>query len=668
MPTRTIRDERQLPLVTMHKDYTQVRVADLPDFSRFKTLGFDTETHDVDLENGSKWPHVGVGELVGFALATAPEEGGGRWYLPVGHPEDNVDDPDQLRAKLRHELNRFDGTLVGLNLLYDLGWAWREGVTFPKSEFYDVGFAEALINEYAPGYSLKKISERYGVGAKDEQELREAAATFNVDPKRDLWKLPARFVHDYACQDAWLPLACRTAQEAEIKRQSLYRVMQLEHDLLPLLREMRVKGVRVDIDRCEHEQARFYVKRDEALEELRRLCGFRLTDPWDKAAGSTALKMVDIHVPRTATGQPQLQQPWLEAQDHPACTALVKARRYDKAGRDFFGSMLLGHAYRGRIHGEFHPLRQDDNGTVGGRLSATNPNLQQVPARDPEVGPAVRACLLPEEGAYWAAVDWSAQEPRTTLHYANLMGLRGAAEAVKVYHENPRTDYHQMVADFTGLRRKEAKTVNLAIPYGAGGAKIADQLGLPTEWITLKDRVTGRETEIRVAGPEAKAILQTYHQRFPYTRELVRTFTEAAETRGFVRTLGGRMCHFPFWEKKGRGGGFGPLLDHASAVARFGEDNVQRVQAYKATNRAIQGSAADMMKYALRELWRAGVVPHLTIHDENGFSVESKRQAVEYGEIMCHCFPLAVPLVVDVEVGPSWGEAQALLPGEEDTK
>ncbi len=133
----------------------------------------------------------------------------------------------------------------------------------------------------------------------------------------------------------------------------------------------------------------------------------------------------------------------------------------------------------GRIHGEINQLRSDNGGTVSGRLSMSNPNLQQVPARNKDFGPKIRSLFIPEEGHQWGSFDYSQQEPRMTVHYAASIGegYEGSQELVDAY-KNASADFHQTVADLVGIERTQAKTIGLGLMYGMGKNKLANSLGL----------------------------------------------------------------------------------------------------------------------------------------------------------------------------------------------
>ena len=325
--------------------------------------------------------------------------------------------------------------------------------------------------------------------------------------------------------------------------------------------------------------------------------------------------------------------------------------------------MIIGQADKnGRIHAEFHPLRSDDGGTVSGRFSSSNPNLQQVPARDPRMNTIIRGLFLPEDGEQWCAADYSQQEPRLTIHYAAERGCTRGQEAADRYNTDPDTDYHNFVASlvfgsvFTKQERNIAKMINLGLAYGMGGAKLCKKLGF-----TTVRKVGKNNQEYEVAGPEGQAILDKYHKEVPFIKELSQQYAQHANNHGYLTTMSGRRCRFSAWEPLSGG----RALPYADAVRVYGQNNIKRAFTHAALNRKIQGGSADMVKVSIRNLWRAGICPLVTIHDENGVSVPNKEKAKEVMEIMKTCVKLRVPLKVDGDLGPSWGEAKPMKEDED---
>jgi DNA polymerase I-like protein with 3'-5' exonuclease and polymerase domains len=449
-------------------------------------------------------------------------------------------------------------------------------------------------------------------------------------------RLPGWLVEPYAIRDAQLTLRLYRHYAKLITAEGLDRVFELERECALVAVDMKERGVRIDMDRAAREMAAMEVKRDAALRRIYDATGVRATATDDRAL-VRALKIEDpsLSFPTTATGKESIRKEVLESVKTPVGDAIRDARRYDKTIGTFFMGYIFGGAVKGRIHADFHPLRRESEsggmgGTISGRFSSSDPNLQNLPARDPEIGPLIRGCFLPEEGEDWGTFDYSSQEPRIATHFAAAVKLPGAMEMVERFRANPRTDLHQETAVRMNIKRGDAKTINLAILYGAGGKTICQRLGLPTEWKI--HRTSGRRYE--AAGPEGARLIRQHEQSMPFMRKLQEKAQEMAEKRGWVSTILGRRCHF---EKRGD----------------------EYMWAYAALNRVVQGSAADQGKRGLVLLRRAGIPILFPVHDSSEMSLprgaEGRQRVARITEIMEGAIEFLVPSVVDVKVAADWG-------------
>jgi len=362
-----------------------------------------------------------------------------------------------------------------------------------------------------------------------------------------------------------------------------------------------------------------------------------LIEPWVATSIAKAFDAVGLSYPTTDNSNaPSFTKQFLTSHEHPLAQWIVKLREYNKANTTFIET-ILEHSHNGRIHCDFNQLRSDDGGTVTGRFSSSNPNLQQIPARDPEIKAMIRGLFLPEEGTKWGSFDYASQEPRWLAHYcASLVNPHAAIEGVvKMYHEG-NADFHQMVADLAGISRKEAKTVNLGIMYGMGRGKLATVMDLTDE--------------------EAKSLLAQYHDKVPFVKGIADRVSRHADRTGIIRTWLGRKCRFDMWEPKSYGYNK-PLPAEEAAQEYGGKGMIRRAFTYKALNKLIQGSSADQTKKAMVDCANEGMLPMLTVHDELCFSVEDESQANKIVDIMSNCVPnLKVPFEVDAELGNNWGE------------
>ena len=600
----------------------------LPNLSEAKRIAVDLETKDPNLrERGPGWA-TGDGHITGIAVATDTWSG----YLPIGHQGGGNLDKGFILNWLR-PLMSSSADKVFHNALYDVGWLKREGIDV-KGKIHDTMIAAPLIDEHRRNYSLNQLGLDYCKEQKDETLLKEAAEAWQIDAKAEMYLLPASYVGEYAEQDAVLTLKLWDKLSAELDNQNLQPIYELESSLLPLLIEMRWKGVRVDILKAEESAKELKIKEKECIDEIKRKWGI-VVDIWAAASVAKAFDKAGLTYPRTEkTRAPSFRGAWLEQLDHELPKLVVQARKYNKIHSTFIEGMILDHSKNSRIYGQMHPLRGDNVGTVSGRFSYSTPNLQQVPARDPVLGPLVRGLFLPEEDAAWGAFDYSQQEPRLTVHYAHQLKLKGAEEALREYAEDD-ADFHQIVADMAGISRKDAKIINLGLSYGMGKDKLLQQLGI---------------NEL-----EAEALFNNYHSRVPFIKELTQTCSRRAENIGHIKTLLGRRCRFNMFEPRGEMASPLPLEE---AVEEYGS-NLRRAYTYRAFNRLIQGSAADMTKKAMLDLWNEGIVPNIQVHDELDISVSSLQETRRIVELMENCVDLALPIKVDAELGSTWGSASA---------
>jgi DNA polymerase I-like protein with 3'-5' exonuclease and polymerase domains len=316
---------------------------------------------------------------------------------------------------------------------------------------------------------------------------------------------------------------------------------------------------------------------------------------------------------------------------------IAKAREINKAHTTFIDT-ILKFTHKGRIHADINPIRSDQGGTVTGRFSYANPNLQQIPARNKELGPMIRSLFLPEVDHKWGCFDYSQQEPRLVVHYAATTEPICFDESVtKIVDQfkNNSVDFHKTVAEMAGISRDQAKTINLGLFYGMGKAKLQAELGLNTK-------------------EEAENLFNQYHTNVPFVKELMNKTSAHAQTSGSIGPLLGRRCRFNKWEPATFG--MHTAMSFEEAERTYGRGRIRRAMTYKALNKLIQGSAADMTKKAMLDLYNEGIIPHIQIHDELDISVKDDNQAKKIVEIMENAVTLAIPNKVDYESGETWGD------------
>jgi DNA polymerase I-like protein with 3'-5' exonuclease and polymerase domains len=578
---------------------------------------------------GPGWPRRD-GYIVGYAVAVDGWAG----YFPVAHGGGGNLDRGVVERWLRGVLATPADKIMH-NAAYDLGWLRASGFEV-NGRIFDTMLAAPLLDENRFSFALNSLGFDYLKEVKSEQGLKESAQDFGVHPKKELWKLPAMHVGEYAEQDAALTLKLWHHFKALLQREEVQSIFELETEVLPVLVDVTLKGVRFNRAECERQVEEMRRKEQGILKYIKNQAGVKV-DIWAAASIAQAFDRLSIQYPRTAQGAPSFTKSFLDTHDHPMAKMIVEARELNKTHGTFLEPYLKHSAADGRIHTHFNQMRNEDGGTVTGRLSAANPNLQQVPARHEVIGPLVRGLFLPEEDQLWAANDFSSQEPRLLVHYATLLDLPGAEKMAQAYRDDPNTDFHQMVADMAGIKRKAAKTIGLGLMYGMGKAKLANSLELPLD--------------------EASELIATFHQKVPFLRGTVDAVMKRIEhpaSGGAIRTLLGRKCRFPLWEPVEWG--VNKALPYEQAIIEYGR-RVKRAGTYKGLNRLIQGSAADQTKAGMVALAKAGFDIRLQVHDEIALSVRSRDEAVEASRIMANAVTLEVPSRVDVEVGPSWGEA-----------
>jgi len=601
-----------------------------PNLSEAKEIAIDLETCDPNMESlGPGWPR-NDGYIVGYAIAVDGWTG----YFPVAHAGGgNLD--KRIVERWISDVMATPADKIMHNAAYDLGWLRASGFKV-NGTIYDTMLAAPVLDENRYAYSLNALGFDYLKEIKSEQGLKDAAGDFGVHAKKELWKLPAMHVGEYAEQDAALTLKLWHHFQVQMRKEEVESIFQLETEVLPVLVDITLKGINFDRAKCEKHIIEMRRKETEILKYLKSQAGMQV-DIWAAQSIAAAFDRLAIQYPKTAAGAPSFTKSFLDTHEHPVAKMILEARELNKTHGTFLEPYLKHSAKDGRIHTHFNQMRNEEGGTVTGRLSASNPNLQQVPARHEIIGPMVRGLFLPEDGQVWAANDFSSQEPRLLVHYATMLGLPRAETMAQAYREDPNMDFHQMVADLAGIKRKAAKTIGLGLMYGMGKAKLANSLDLPLE--------------------EASELIATFHSKVPFLKGTVDAVMKRIEhpaSGGCIRTLLGRKCRFPLWEPVEWG--VNKALPHEQAVIEYGV-RIKRAGTYKGLNRLIQGAAADQTKAAMAALHKAGFNLLLQVHDEIALSVRNIEEAREAADIMAKAVTLEVPSRVDVETGPSWGAA-----------
>ena len=632
-PSRAGRSERTARAVAVPST-GWVPPRELPNLRGVKLLGLDTETKDPRLLTHGPGGVRGDGHVVGVSVATEDRA----WYFPLRHEyagerELNMDPAAVLRW-VSDTLSTVKG-IVGANLAYDLEMLRAEGVTVPRAvRLHDVQVAEPLLDEEARSYSLDTLALSYTGEGKDTPLLYQwCADSFGGEPngkqRANIWRAPPSLVGPYAESDALLPVRILRKQLGRLREQSLLDLYTLECALLPLLLDMRFRGVRVDVARAE--QAAKWL-REQAKLAQDAIPG---VDVWSGGSIARAFDKAGVEYPRTEAGNPSFTKDFLDSCEHPMARAVFTVRMYEKAANPFVESYLLGNQLNGRVHCQFNPLRSDDYGTVTGRFSSSNPNLQNIPSRDKVLGPLLRGLFVPDEGGRWRRADYSQIEYRLLAHFA--VGPRADTLRDR-YRKDPKTDFHRMTAELVHdttevmLERTPAKNINFGLVYGMGNDKTTRSLGV---------------------SPELGArLVEAYHTAMPMVKATYKSAERLAQRRGYIRTVLGRRRRFNRTEED-----------------KYNAGKEKRAGTHKALNAVLQGSSADIIKKAMHDCYYAGLfepdacgVPLLTVHDELDWDDRGTPRAeeafAEAERIMTTCVPLKVPLRLDMVTGANWGECK----------
>ena len=614
----------KVPLFTAQTEW--IEPEEYPDLRPYDEIAIDLETRDPDLKTMGSGSVIGNGEVVGIAVAVP----GRKYYFPIAHGSG----PNMDRKKTLEwfkDILASDAIKIFHNAMYDVCWIRALGFKI-NGLIVDTMIAASLIDENRFRYDLNSLSWDYLGHGKNEVALNEEAKSRGLDPKSEMWKLPAMYVGSYAEKDAELTLELWQIFKKEIIHQDIESIFNLETDLFPCLVDMRFLGVRVDSDRAT------LLKQELETEEKKLLLAISketTIEPQIWAARSIAKVFDKLSLPyeRTVkTNSPSFTKNFLQEHEHPVVKMIARAREINKAHTTFIDT-ILRYEHKGRIHADINQIRSDQGGTVTGRFSYSNPNLQQLPARNKDLGPMIRSLFLPDEGRTWGCFDYSQQEPRLVVHYASLYKFPSVNDVIDNYENDAAADFHQTVADMAEIPRTQAKTINLGLFYGMGKAKLQAELG--------------------VSKNKAAELFDQYHAKVPFVKQIMNAASNRAQERGQIRTLLGRLCRFHLWEPNQFG--MHKALPHEEALREHGP-GIKRAYTYKALNKLIQGSAADMTKKAMLDLYKEGIVAHIQIHDELCISVESPAQAKKIVEVMENAVNLEVPNKVDYEKGNTWGD------------
>jgi len=659
------------------------------DLDGIDTVAVDLETYDPNLKTKGLGAIRGDGFVCGVAVATGRDT----VYFPINHSDTNLslDKKIKLWEALDEKLFQNEKiTKVFHNAMYDVCWIRAVTGKKMKGRIVDTMIAGSVIDENRFKYSLDSLSKDYKIGSKYQYDLQQKTLEWSKgtikDPMTNMHKLPASIVKDYAKQDVDLTFKLwkmfnekfdeilytkykedkngkrikdKNGKDIIIEEKTSRNIFELETKLFPCLVDMKFKGVKIDVEKARAFGKRLEKTRDNIINYIARKTNIRI-EIWAASSIKALLDHQNIndYTKTPKSGMPQLPKNYLSTHKNKYLRLIAKAREFDKAKNTFIEG-LLGFVHNGRIHADINQIRGEHGGTVTGRFSMSNPNLQQIPSKG-YIGKKMRELFIPETGSDWYSFDYSQQEPRIVVHYAIKLGMAGTADLKKEFDKED-ADFHQIVADMANIPRKQAKTINLGLFYGMGRIKLQKELNLDAK--------------------QAKTLFNTYHAKVPFVKQLSQDLSEFASNEGLLFTLGDRFCRFDKWETRDKEWNpetnrFTEVKLHATkeeAIDAYKleqmekydklidsdnehfEKHYTRAFTYKALNRLVQGSAADMTKKAMVLLYEKGIIPHIQIHDELCVSIKDHETRTMVQDTMEQAIKLEINNKVDCESGPNWG-------------
>ena len=510
-----------------------IQPKEYPDLRSYDEIAVDLETRDPDLKSKGSGAVTGNGDVVGIAVATYNN----KWYFPIAHKEG----PNMDRKKTLEwfkDILECPATKIFHNAMYDVSWIRNLGLKI-NGLIVDTMIASSLLDENRFSYTLNTLSWHFLKEGKNEKLLLDAAKSRGLDAKADMWQLPAQEVGSYAEKDAELTFKLWQHVKKLMIEQDLQDVFNLETDLFPCLVDMRFLGVKVDTQQTHDLRKKLIAQEQVLLQAVQKETNIDV-QIWAARSIQKVFDKLKLSYERTAkSGEPSFTKNFLSNHEHPIIKKIAEARKINKVNTTFIDT-ILRYEHKGRIHAEINQIRSDDGGTVTGRFSYANPNLQQIPARDPDTGPLIRSLFIPEEGCKWGCFDYSQQEPRLVAHYALRYGLASVNPIADSYDNDPSTDFHKIVAEMAEIQRSQAKVINLGLFYGMGKAKLQAELG--------------------VSKFKAEELFNKYHSKVPFVKQLMNEVMKAASNKGQIKTLLNRKCRFPKYEPILRGSDWGKYV------------------------------------------------------------------------------------------------------------
>lgn len=537
-------------------------------------IAIDTET------DGTYWPR---NKAFGVSITTA--ENDCYW---------DIRENPQIVPVINQQIALHRPIVAAHYMSFDYKMLHSLGIIIPWDLIRCTIVRQCLINEHEGtvfpwtksrgGYGLDVLGQKY-LGIRKSQEFYDLAREFFGDARMSVGRimsriaeLPVELVSAYAKQDTRVTYELFLWQEAQIAEQQLEDIVAFEQEVMPELIKAEMRGIHVDTDEAERAQpllTDIIVDKQRELDDLvgkpvnvnsapqiKDIFSPELRDhggePTWFASDGTALES-------TKSGGPSFGGDAMHEMTHPAAALIIEVRSLLKTRDTFLGKHILEHAYNGVVYPTINQTKGEDAGTGTGRLSYTNPAMQQIPARNKKVASIVKPCFLPPPGMVWVETDLASFEVRV---FAHLVAAYNDT-LVHAYRQNPGMDFHQWVADMTKLPRNatysgqpNAKQLNLSMIFNQGRGSTAKKMGMPWEWASFTDR-TGKVIKYQKAGDEANAVIDLYHSRVQGVKTLADRAKMVAESREQIRTRIGRRLRFPRGYKSYKASGL--LIQSTSA-------------------------------------------------------------------------------------------------------
>lgn len=537
---------------------------------------------------------------------------------------------------------------IGHNIAYDLDWLINGCGLKVNGEFEDTMTREALLDEYSTKLDLDTCCQRRGVAGKDgdiSQWWQQQGGKGDV--RNNIHCIPIPIVKRYCEQDVRATMALYKKQQIDIDREGLGGIADLESGVINILLELRKNGVKVDLQRVEDMRSRNLSEIQTVLNEL---LAYGITEDAVRSSAKLAVCFNRLGVQSTAltkTGNTSYGSFALQMLDHPAAMLVVKARGLLTKKSTFFdntfGSALVGD----RIYSTFKATKRDSKdgggGTVTGRFSSANPNMQNIPSKDDEVsgksGTDIRSMIIPETGMMLLSFDYKQVEFAVMAHYATGEGAEECRENIR-----KGVDYHDFVQKLSGMDdRKTVKNLNFGSIYGLGVSGMVNSENADF----VRAMIKAAKSKAMLFPEYCQWIFDKYHSALPYLKETSKLVSKTALKRP-IRSLLGRLHRVKYYP----------------GVDKYGNPNSN---AHKMINHLFQGGAADIIKAGLVKAYKAGVFNtlkiHIPVHDENVASAPISKEgydAVEaLAECMVSCVKLKVPLRIDKDMGYDWGHCNS---------